>query len=397
MNGPAPPAGRFVALDVARCLALLGMVATHVVAARDADGSLSAAQWLAGGRASALFAVLAGVTIALATGGPTPYAGRERWARCAGLAARALLVAVLGLALGVPDSGLAVILTYYGVLFVLGLPFVALRTPALLGLAAVWAVTAPVLSHLLRPHLPERGFDSPQPTDLAEPGRLLAELLFTGYYPGIAWLALLLLGMAIGRTDLTRRGVALALTGGGLALAVAATLVSQALTARPDVVEALLRGRWETTGPEVLDAVATGMSGTTPTGGAWQWLLVVAPHSGTPFDLAQTGGSAAAVIGLCLLVVRALPETAVVALRVVAGAGTMTLSLYALHILLRTEALWPPDEGSFHWHALVLLAIGAGYVAAGRRGPLERAVGHLSGAVADRVRRPAAVSARGPE
>ena len=397
MNGPAPPPGRFVALDVARCLALLGMVATHVVAARDPDGSLSAAQWLAGGRASALFAVLAGVTIALATGGPTPYTGRERWARCAGLAARALLVAVLGLVLGVPDSGLAVILTYYGVLFLLGLPFVGLRAPALLALAAGWAVAAPVLSHLVRPHLPPRGFDSPQPTDVTEPGRLLSELLFTGYYPVLVWLALLLLGMAIGRADLARRGVAVALTVGGLALAVGATLVSAALTARADVVEALLRGRWETSGPEVLDAVATGMSGTTPTGGAWQWLLVVAPHSGTPFDLAQTGGSAAAVIGLCLLVVGALPETAVVALRVVAGAGTMTLTLYALHILLRTEALWPPDEGSFHWHALVLLAIGAGYVAAGRRGPLERLVGRLSAATADRVRTPAAPRPAGRE
>ena len=37
---------------------LLGMVATHVLAERDADGSLTTAQWLAGGRASALFAVL---------------------------------------------------------------------------------------------------------------------------------------------------------------------------------------------------------------------------------------------------------------------------------------------------------------------------------------------------
>ncbi|NPC95721.1 heparan-alpha-glucosaminide N-acetyltransferase domain-containing protein [Nocardioides sp. zg-DK7169] len=390
MSGPAPPPGRFVALDVARCLALLGMVATHVVAPRDPDGTLSAAQWLAGGRASALFAVLAGVTIALATGGPTPYVGRERWARCASLAVRALLVAGLGLLLGLPDSGLAVILTYYGVLFLLGLPFVALRAPALFALAALWAVVAPLVSHLVRPHLPDRGYESPDPSQLAEPGRLLAELLFTGYYPAFAWLALLLLGMAIGRTDLRSRAVGVALAAGGLALAVGATLLSRALTARADVVEALLDGRWETSGPEVLDAVATGMGGTTPTEGAWQWLLVVAPHSATPFDLAQAGGSAAAVIGLCLLVVALLPETATIALRVLAGAGTMTLSLYALHIVLRTEALWPPDEGSFHWHALVLLGIGAAYVAAGRRGPLERLVGRLSAPAGERVRSPGA-------
>ena len=30
------------------------------------------------------------------------------------------------------------------------------------------------------------------------------------------------------------------------------------------------------------------MFGTTPEDGSWAWMLVVAPHSSTPFDLAQT-------------------------------------------------------------------------------------------------------------
>ena len=59
--------GRLVGLDVARCLALLGMVATHVLDERTPAGDLTTAQWLAGGRASALFAVLAGVSLALMT------------------------------------------------------------------------------------------------------------------------------------------------------------------------------------------------------------------------------------------------------------------------------------------------------------------------------------------
>ena len=40
--------------------------------------------------------------------------------------------------------------------------------------------------------------------------------------------------------------------------------------------------------------------GTTPTD-AWGWLLVAAPHTGTPLDLIGTTGSAMAVLGLCLL------------------------------------------------------------------------------------------------
>ena len=42
------------------------------------------------------------------------------------------------------------------------------------------------------------------------------------------------------------------------------------------------------------------MYGQTPVDGSWAWLLVVAPHSSTPFDLAHTMGSAAFVLGVCL-------------------------------------------------------------------------------------------------
>ena len=59
------PSQRLVGLDVARCLALLGMVAARVLDARRLDGRLAWHVWLVEGRASALFAVLAGVSLAL--------------------------------------------------------------------------------------------------------------------------------------------------------------------------------------------------------------------------------------------------------------------------------------------------------------------------------------------
>ena len=124
---------RLVGVDVARCLALLGMVATHVLASHDPDGSLSGSQWLAGGRASALFAVLAGVSLALMTGRRTPVQGTERGRRSLALATRAVLVATIGLALGGLETGIAVILTYYGVLFLMALPFLGLDHQAAAG------------------------------------------------------------------------------------------------------------------------------------------------------------------------------------------------------------------------------------------------------------------------
>ncbi|MDO9458153.1 heparan-alpha-glucosaminide N-acetyltransferase domain-containing protein [Nocardioides sp.] len=360
---------RLVGLDVARCLALLGMMATHVLAARTPDGDLATSHVIASGRASALFAVLAGVAMALVSGRRTPVRGGERVRASLALLVRAVAVAALGLVLGVLGTGIAVILTYYAVLFVLGLPFLGLTWKPLLALAVGWAVVAPVVSRLVVPELPARQFESPRPDQLGDPGRLLSELLLTGYYPAVPWLTYLLLGLAIGRLDLQSRRVAAGLAAGGAVVAVAATLVSDALTSS------------RFTAAE-LDAMAGGMYGQTPVEGpdsGWRWLTVVAPHSTTPFDLLQTAGSAAAVIGLCLLLVAWVSDLSrhgERAVQVLFGAGTMTLTLYTVHLLMKTEQVWPDDvPSSYVWHVVVVLWVGSVYAALQRQGPLEWAVG----------------------
>jgi Heparan-alpha-glucosaminide N-acetyltransferase, catalytic len=351
------------------------MVAVHVLDTRTPVGRLTWHAWLVEGRASALFAVLAGVSLVLTS----------RRTSAGGLAARAVLVAAWGLVLGELDSGLAVILTYYGVLFLLGLPFRRLRARALFAWAAAWLVIGPVVSQMVRPHLPVRGVESPAFGQLAHPGHLLSELLCTGYYPSLTWLAYLLLGMAIGRCDLRSRSVQTGLVLGGLTLSVLAFLVSRSLTEQAWVLGRLVpdAGRYGdvSTAHAFVNAISGGLHGTTPAGGSWAWLLVVAPHSGTPFDLLETGASAALVIGLCLWVVSSLAAGAQRAVAMTFGAGTMTLSLYSLHALLRTDSVWPPEEpSSYPWHVLVLMAIGALFVAARTRGPLEAGLARVSAA-----------------
>ena len=383
---------RLVGVDVARCLALLGMMATHVLLETDPDGTISSSQWLAGGRASALFAMLAGVSMALMTGGREPVAGRERRARRAGLAVRAAMVAFLGLMLGELDTGIAVILTYYGVLFLLGLPFVGLRAPTLLALGLGWVVAGPVLNTLVRSQLPTRGTHSPAFDQLTDPGQLISELLFSGYYPAFVWLAYLLVGLGIGRLDLRSRRVQAVLVAAGGATAVAATWVSHQLTALPRVGAALLVDlpAYDSV-DELMTEIQYGMFGTTPRDGSWAWMLVVAPHSSTPFDVAQTLGSAALVLGLCLGMVslaQAGPgEAGVRFVQVLFGAGAMTLTLYTLHVVMRAPDVWPAETpSSYVWHVLIVLGVGAAYAAAHRKGPLEQVVASVSDAAARSVR-----------
>ena len=217
--------------------------------------------------------------------------------------------------------------------------------------------------------------------------------MLTGYYPCLPWLAYLLLGMAIGRCDLRSRSVQAHLVVGGLVVAVLALVLSRSCTEQPWVLRRLVPDAAQygdvSTADAFVNSISGGLHGTTPAGGSWAWLLVVAPHSGTPFDLLETGASAAVVIGLCLWLVTWLVtwlgERSRRAVAILFGAGTMTLSLYSLQVVMRTEQVWPAEEpSSFGWHVLVLLSVGALFVAVRRRGPLEATVGAISAACATR-------------
>jgi hypothetical protein len=378
---------RIVGIDMARALALFGMMSTHLLPDSVDGETVTWWQQLAGGRAAALFALLAGVSLALVTAravaapashgsdvpppGVTPRRTALRAAR-AGVMARAAVIGILGLFLGELDTGIAVILTYYGVLFLLALPFLGLGWRTLAGLAVGWAVLAPVLSHLVRQYLPERLGASPSLDFLLlHPVRLLTELLLTGYYPTFAWLAYLLAGLAIGRLPLHRVAVGAALAVTGAATAIAAWGTSWLVLHRLGGMEHL-RATAPQSSPfdflSVGQALVRGTFGTTPTA-SWWWLTTAAPHSSTPFDLFQTIGSAMLVIGLCLLLSHLAPRT----LGTLFAAGTMTLTLYSLHLVALGLGVGPPRDTAalLGWHVLGATLFAVGWRAALGRGPLE--------------------------
>ncbi|GMA85507.1 hypothetical protein GCM10025868_07570 [Angustibacter aerolatus] len=367
-----------VGVDVARALALLAMMATHLVPETADDGRQTLTGVLFAGRASALFAVLAGVSLALATGGERPRV--DAGAR-AGVAVRALLVAAVGLLLveprpadrGDPHELRAAVPR--------GPPLLRLRPRALLVTGGCWAVLTPLLSHALRSGRAAGPGAQPSLRDVGtDPLSLLERLLLTGYYPVLTWTTFLLVGLAVGRVALHRADVArrlVALGAGAAAVAWgASTLLVRAgwthlVAAGPgaDVQPSLGPGRLR----------LRGLYGTTPTTSPW-WLAVVAPHTGTPFDLVHVAGCAVAVLGLCLLLTGRLQRpgrrgAGVGAARALAATGSMTLTLYTLHVIA-ADAGWGPDEPHTLWllHAALAVLLAALWRSWAPRGPLEQVV-----------------------
>ena len=363
---PTSGRGRILGVDAARAVALVGMFATHILPLRDRRRA-DVTGVVASGRASALFAVLAGVGVALATGGrQRPEGTRAHLGAAAALVVRGVLVGAVGLTLVATDAPVAVILAYYGLLFVVAAA--ALRLPAaLLGAGAVLAcILTPVASQLLRAGLPDGPGEQVGWPSLASPGDVLVTLALTGYYPVLTWTTYLLAGMAVGRLDLHRPQVATGLLTGGAALAIAAHTTS-ALLLGPG------RGVW------LLGSAASARRyGTTPTGN-WWWLAVDTPHSGSPLDLAATTGSALAVLGAMLLLARWSRRL----VQVPAALGAAPLTVYTLHVVaLAVYAGSGPDDAAL-WlgHVVVATLIGVGLWLAGLRGPLEAAVSAAGRAV----------------
>jgi uncharacterized membrane protein len=374
------PRVRLVGIDAARGVALVGMMAVHNVAATDEDGDLSLAWGLAAGKSAALFALLAGVGIAFASGGRRRPTGRRWTAEAASLLVRAVLIGAVGLLLGqvVPADFASVILPYYAVLFLLAVPLLSLSIRSLVGLAATIAVAMPLLSHVLR-----AGTELVDPVPnltlgalVDDPLHALRELTLTGVYPALPWAAYLCAGLAVGRALLTSRRTVLVilLVGAGLAAAARTTswLLLDVLGGRARLESVALQSMSQ---QEFAAFVREGATGVTPPDTPW-WLATTLPHSSTPLDLAYTIGVGLVVVAVCIL----LGRTTTALLRPLAAAGSMTLTLYSLHLLLLSSPDLPGDWSGFVLQSAVVVVFALVWSRYHARGPLEEIVARLSGA-----------------
>ena len=377
---PAP--GRLRGIDAARGLALLGMMATHLLPTFESNADLTPT-WIGltlSGRAAALFAVLAGVGLALSTGKHRPLDGPELSAARRGVALRALVIAAVGLTLGGLEVNLAIILVHYAALFLCVLPFLGMGLKRLCAWAGGWILASPMLAYLLRPWLlaanpPLELGHNPAWEDLSTPTRLLADLFFTGYYPVFQWLSYVLVGLVIGRLMLAKPLVPVVLLVVGSAVAFAAkTLGVAAMESWGG--RAALEEILDSPGYPLDSVLQVNLTGIRQEG-SWWWLASAAPHSGTTLDLLHTSAVAAAVIGVCLLLGRLAEWVDLDLLLPLRGAGAMTLTLYTVHVWVVSGFYLKPlpagwtEDGMYFVQAATAIVVGMVVAFLKWRGPLE--------------------------
>ena len=350
-------AGRIAGLDFARGLAIIGMLAAHLLWLGDDVVLADPSTWsnIAAGRSSILFATLAGVSLGLMTGGRHPARGAAMGVARRRIALRAALLWVLGVLLigtGVP---VYVILPAYAVLFLLALPALTLSARVVLVLAGVLAVVMP-FAQVLLDALPFWG------TPIGES----AALMIGWQYPFPVWIAFVLAGLGIARAGLQRRSVQ-----------VGAVLAGGALAALGY-------------GLNAASGLAAADEWTSFAGAVW----TARPHSSGLLEVIGSGGFALAVIGGCVLVCGPWWRGSVMSpagwiVLPVRAVGAMPLSAYTAQLVIWAIAAAvilgdPSDLQGFRdldpfWPITAVLIVAATVWALTiGRGPLEAATDRVT-------------------
>lgn len=381
---PAPVRTRLDGVDIARGLAVLGMFVAHAGPAMldpTAGGVAEFLRSLGTGHASILFAVLAGVSLALLTGGSRPHEGLVLRRDRVRIVVRAVILFVLGMALTQLGAQMMVILSFYALYFLLALPFLRVRPAVLAVIAAVWAIAGPLASFAIRSTRTSvdavggaMSFSNLTSWDDAVAGFL--RLLLDGAYPVLTWMPFVFAGLAVGRLDLRSTAVRLRLLISGVVLAAIgaggswlALNVFGGLRGLQPVLAGLAPIAAEM-GKEPVELLQMMGFGTVPTSTP-AFLLLNAPHTGTPFEIVASTGAALAVLALCLFAGDHLRTL----LAPLSAVGALALTVYTAQGLLLEPVL--VGLSSQPWLPLLTLTLGSlVFCALWRpflgRGPLER-------------------------
>lgn len=371
---------RIIGFDAARGIALIGMIATHVLPTLDGVTGEPTLQWsLFAGNAAALFAVLAGISLALMTGGTRPHIGR-RWAGDSlAILVRALLMFfVFGLAVNLLPIPLYNILPYYALLFLLAIPFTLLKPLQLLVAAIAFALMGPVAIYVINATVSYTVIADPSFTDLfSNPASVLLSLFSGGAFPLLTWMTFICLGLMLGRVGLDRLSAQIQLAASGAVLMVVSGVVSNLLLNSGGGWQRILDANPDMTPEDAFDIAVYGTPEDSfqlvPTT-LW-WLAVDGPHTNTPLSIGSSAGMALVILGGMLLLSRVWAEM----LTPLIAVGSMTLTMYTAHMFFmasvdttRLPILW------FVLQIGVAMVFATVWKMSVGRGPLEGLVARVS-------------------
>lgn len=304
--------GRIAGFDIARAIAIIGMVIAHI--GPDEPGIFS----LQDGFPSALFAVLAGVSMSImmapanAQGGPAVATSRHR------LLLRGAILFAIGAVLELTNTPIAVVLASIGIIFFFLSPLTRWRTRwVVLSLVVFWLAGAALIATMMT-------FER-------------YSQWFGGVYPVTSWLAYGTAGILIHRLLATA-----AAKWQALALVLAAPIAVWGVIARKNLNDSIA-DKFKSSMPD-LSSFPGAMD--EPAFGSWRGLfLSEQAHSGGIGDTAFSIAVATVIIAACLLLTRLRPVTAV--LYPIRAMGAMSLTAYTAHVIsakyLMKGTYWDPD------------------------------------------------------
>lgn len=313
---PAVSRVRLLGIDAARGLAILGMIVAHSYQTEDFSWS-SVPSWLdlANGRSSVLFALLLGLSLGIMTGRSRPYSGVGGLQARIRIFARAAMLVLVHSVLTWTNSGIAIILNFFAVWLILALPFVRWPATRIFILAGTIAVIGPLLRLLILDNLARLGMN-------VFDGGWVAEVMLTGTYPGLPWMAFVLTGLGLSKLALEDVNVQVTLTGVGLLLTALGYGISNWLvgpqTGRFPPLPSSLEFFSEP-GPAIHSEMPLP---------DLRVLLEAGAHSNTPFEVVGATGFALIVIGVMSL----LCQVGSRLLYPVIAVGSMALTIYVGHV-----------------------------------------------------------------
>lgn len=354
---PAPSRQRQLGLDVARALALFGIMGNHLLGVNNWPSA--AAVWIMSDYHAVIFAVLIGCGVQL----ELDAARRRQRNPLRNVLIRGTFLIFLGLGLGIVIENVAVILVTLGMLTVVAHFAARLRTPAFSVLATLTFLVGPLLTIYNRAHSWSPQLMNPEPRDFAHPFTSVTSLLLADPYPFLAWVIYALVGIAYVRWVVSRHANLLAVMGISVVVFVAAKLVSAWLAASTPVVVSLT----ETVG-----------------------------YTGSYLNLVCSAAMSVFIIAACSYLVEIFPRGRMLPagswarartwvgnqlLPTFAAAGQLTLTWYVAHLLVSDpiipilEALPPAwryaDFAMWAAQVAVIVAISAWHRRYYRYGPLE--------------------------